>query len=314
MNSLIFSLNATVPIFLVMIVGMFLKHFNIINEDINKGINKLVFSVALPVLLFEDVSSVDFIELWDTKFVLFCFITTLISIIISYFVSLLLKNKSIQGEFIQGSYRSSASIIGIAFVQNIYGNIGASPLMLIGAVPLYNVVAVIVLSIFKPEREKITLSTLRTTFIGILKNPIILGIFFGILWSLSGLTKPTILDSSLSYIANLATPLGLISIGVSFDLKKATGEIKPALLCTFFKLIVFCALFLPMAIYMGYRNDYLVTILVMLGSATTVSSFIMAKSMGHEGTLSASTVMLTTMLSSFTLTMWLFILKFMSFI
>ena len=52
----------------------------------------------------------------------------------------------------------------------------------------------------------------------------------------------------------------------------------------------------------------------MLGSATTVSAFIMAKNMGHEGTLSSSTVMITTMFSSFTLTMWLFILKSLNLI
>lgn len=314
MNSLIFSLNATIPIFLVMIVGMFLKKINIINEEFNKGLNKIVFSVALPILLFEDVSSVDFIELWDTKFVLFCFIVTLISILISYVISLFLKNKNIQGEFIQGSYRSSASIIGIAFVQNIYGNIGASPLMIIGAVPLYNVAAVIILSIFKPNKEKLDRKVIKSTFIDILKNPIILGILFGILWSLSELSKPVIMDTTLENLANLATPLGLISIGASFDFKKAVGEIKPTIICAVLKLIVFCALFLPLGVYMGYRNDYLVTILVMLGSATTVSSFIMAKNMGHEGILSSSTVMITTLLSSFTLTMWLFILKTLNLI
>jgi len=47
----------------------------------------------------------------------------------------------------------------------------------------------------------------------------------------------------------------------------------------------------------------------MLGSATTVSSYVMAKNMGHEGVLTASTVMLTTMFSAFTLTGWLYILK-----
>ena len=314
MNSLIFSLNATIPIFLIMIVGMFLKKINIINEEFNKGLNKIVFSIALPILLFEDVSSVDFIELWDTKFVLFCFIATLISILISYVISLFLKNKNIQGEFIQGSYRSSASIIGIAFVQNIYGNIGASPLMIIGAVPLYNIAAVIILSIFKPNKEKLDRKVIKSTFIDILKNPIILGILFGILWSLSRLSKPVIMDTTLENLANLATPLGLISIGASFDFKKAVGEIKPTIICAVLKLIVFCALFLPLGVYMGYRNDYLVTILVMLGSATTVSSFIMAKNMGHEGILSSSTVMITTLLSSFTLTMWLFILKTLNLI
>lgn len=186
--------------------------------------------------------------------------------------------------------------------------------MIIGAVPLYNIAAVIILSIFKPNKEKLDRKVIKSTFIDILKNPIILGILFGILWSLSGLSKPVIMDTTLENLANLATPLGLISIGASFDFKKAVGEIKPTIICAVLKLIVFCALFLPLGVYMGYRNDYLVTILVMLGSATTVSSFIMAKNMGHEGILSSSTVMITTLLSSFTLTMWLFILKSLNLI
>ena len=60
---------------------------------------------------------------------------------------------------------------------------------------------------------------------------------------------------------------------------------------------------------MGFRKEELVAILVMLGSATTVSSFVMAKNMGHEGTLTSSTVMLTTLFSAFTLTGWLYILR-----
>ena len=75
------------------------------------------------------------------------------------------------------------------------------------------------------------------------------------------------------------------------------------------KLIGLCAIFLPIAVKLGFRTDKLVAILIMLGSATTVSSFVMAKNMGHEGTLSSSVVMLTTMFSAFTVTGWLYILR-----
>ena len=80
------------------------------------------------------------------------------------------------------------------------------------------------------------------------------------------------------------------------------------------KLLLWCMIFLPVAISMGFRNEKLVAILVMLGSATTSSCFIMAKNMGHEGKISSCAVMATTLLSSFTLTMWLFILKMLQFI
>ena len=89
--------------------------------------NKFVFLIPLPVLVFSDLATVDFEEVWNMKFVLFCFGATVISIAISTAVSFLWKDKSIQGEFIQSSYRSSAALLGIAFIQNIYGTAGMAP-------------------------------------------------------------------------------------------------------------------------------------------------------------------------------------------
>ena len=118
--------------------------------------NKFVFKIALPVLLFQDLSDSDFSAVWDIKFVLFCFFATLLSILAVWGLSHLLKERSARGEFIQAAYRSSAAILGIAFIQNIYGNSGMAPLMIISSVPLYNIMAVVVLAVFGPEREEIT--------------------------------------------------------------------------------------------------------------------------------------------------------------
>ena len=98
-------------------------------------------------------------------------------------------------------------------------------------------------------------------------------------------------------------------MGASFDIKKVRGKIGPAVTASVVKLIVFAAVFLPVAVWLGFRKEQLVAILVMLGSATTVSCYVMARNMGHEGVLTSSVVMLTTMLSAFTLTGWLYILR-----
>ena len=119
MDNLIFSLNATVPIFLMMLLGLLFRKIGWIDEVFASKMNKFVFLVLLPVLLFEDLATVDFAKVWDMKFVLFCFGATLISIAIAAAVSFLWKDRSIQGEFIQASYRSSAALLGIAFIQNI---------------------------------------------------------------------------------------------------------------------------------------------------------------------------------------------------
>lgn len=309
MENLIFSLNATIPVFLLMVLGFVFQKIGWIDEAFASKMNKFVFKAALPVLLFEDLATVDFAEVWDTGFVLFCMGITLISILLAAVVSFIWKDKSIQGEFIQVSYRSSAAILGIAFIQNIYGDAGMAPLMIIGSVPVYNVMAVIVLSIFNPQHSRLDKAAIVKSVKGIVTNPIIIGILAGFAWAMTGWEMPHILEKTVENLGSLATPMGLMAMGATFDYKKAFGKAKPAVAATGIKLVGFVALFLPLAIAMGFREEKLVAILVMLGSATTISCYVMAKNMGHEGTLTSSVVMLTTVFSAFTVTMWLFIVK-----
>lgn len=194
MENLIFSLNATVPVFVMIILGMFLRKINWIDEIFADKMNKFVFLLPLPVLVFEDLSTIDFDQVWDTKFVLFCFFVTLISISLAVIISMLIKNKENQGEFIQASYRSSAALLGIALIQNIYGKATIAPLMIIGSVPLYNIMAVVVLSLFAPERRKLDKKMWLTTLKGIITNPILIAIGIGLLWSLWKVPMPTMLE------------------------------------------------------------------------------------------------------------------------
>lgn len=309
MENLIFSLNATIPIFLMMLLGMLFRKLGWMDEVFAAKMNKFVFLVPLPVLLFEQLATVDFSEVWDIKFILFCFVVTAISITISTLISLLWKDRSIKGEFIQATYRSSAALLGIAFIQNIYGTAGMAPLMIIGSVPLYNIMAVVVLSLFKPGNNSFDKALVKKTLKGIATNPIIIGIVAGFVWSALKLPMPSILHKTVSSIGATATPMGLMSMGATFEMKKATSKIKPTLVAVFMKLIGFCAIFLPVVAMLGFRNEQLIAILVMLGSATTVSCFVMARNMGHEGTLSSGVIMMTTLLSAFTLTMWLDVLR-----
>ena len=309
MENLIFSLNATLPIFLTMLLGLLFRYLGLMNADFVAKLNRFVFVAAIPALVFQDISSVDVRKSWDGGFVLFCFLATLVSITVIALLARLLVEEEIRGEFVQVSYRSSAAILGIAFIQNIYGSSGMAPLMIVGTVPLYNAAAVVILSLMKPGRKKLDRKLLLKTAKGIVTNPIILGILAGILWSVLRIPQPEIMQKTVKNVAVLATPLGLMAMGASFEGKKALAKLRPSVLASLIKLVVLAAVFLPLAVRLGYTKERLIAILVMLGSATTVSCFVMAKNMGHEGVLTSSTVMLTTFFSAFTLTGWLFLLK-----
>lgn len=317
MSNLVFSLNATMPVFLLMVLGYVLKRTGMIDDAFASKLNTFVFKISLPFLLFIQLATTDFVKAWDTQFVLFCFFATLASILIVSLVSLYIKEKDVRGEFIQAAYRSSAAILGIAYISNIYGDAGMAPLMIVGAVPLYNVMAVVVLSV--TDSSAITSGEtrselIRKTIIGIFKNPIIIGVVAGFIWSVLGLPMGKIADTFFSDVGATATPLGLIAMGASIDFKTAGSQLKNAIVAAAFKLVGLVAVFIPLAIAIGFRNEKLVAILIMLGSATTVSSFVMARNMHHEGVLTSNAVAITTVLSSFTITFWIYLLRSLHFI
>ena len=244
-SNFVFSLNTTMPVFLMMVLGFFLRRIGLIDDGFASKLNKLVFNITLPVLLFHQLGTTDFVHAWDSRFVLFCFVVTAVTIALVWFLSSWIKSLPERGEFVQAAYRSSAAILGIAYMQNMYGDASMAPLMIIGSVPLYNILAVIVLTLTAETVEPANKDQLfRKTFISILKNPIILGVVFGLLWSLSGLGFPHILDKTLVDIGSVSTPLGLLAMGASVELSKVSGAMKDSLIAVFIKLFGCCILFL----------------------------------------------------------------------
>ena len=309
MENLIFSLNATIPVFLLMVLGMLFHAIGWIDDVFAAKMNRFVFLVPLPVMVFKELAEMDFSAAWDARFVLFCFFATFLSVMIAWGLSLIFVKGARRGEFIQGAYRSSAALLGIAFISSIYGNAGMAPMMMLGSVPLYNIMAVIVLILFTDADRKLDRNTMKRTLYGIVTNPIIIGILLGFAWSFLRIPMGHIPSKVLTNVSNLASPLGLMAMGASIDFKKVGGELRPAIIASFMKLIGLCAIFLPIAVALGFRDEKLVAILIMLGSATTVSSFVMARSMGHEGTLTSNTVVITTIFSAFTVTFWIYLLR-----
>ena len=185
MENLIYSLNATVPVFVVIIAGYLLKRIGWINDGFMKAANKINFTITLPALLIQDLMATDFRQEFDIVYVLYCAIVSTICFFGAWIVSkAIIKDKTIIGEFVQASYRSSAAVLGASFVLNIYNDTGMVPMMIIGAVPLYNIFAVLVLTAECPQQGATHEKTIGTTLKGVVTNPIIISIVIGVLLSI----------------------------------------------------------------------------------------------------------------------------------
>ena len=316
MENFIYSINVTMPIFLVMVIGYILKQIGMLNGNFVTVANKFNFKVTLPFMLFKDIAGVDIKAVFDIKYVLFCAIVSTICFWVVWGTAkLLVRDKTIRGAFVQSSFRGSAAVMGLAFIQNIYGSSAMGPLMIVSAVPLYNIFSVIVLTFEANDSTGIDKKAkIRQAGTNICKNPIILSILAGLIVGLLGIQFPTLVNKTVSNVAQMATPLALITIGAGFEGRKALAKIAPTMAASMIKLVLQPLVFLPVAAWMGFSGEKMIAILIMLASPTTPSCYIMAKSMNNDEVLTASVIVTTTLMAAFTLTGWIFLLKTLGYI
>lgn len=316
LENLIYALNGTLPLFLLMVIGFFLKKIHILTEGFLKPANNFNFKVTLPVLLFTDMATADFKDTFSLKLLIFCMVVTTVMFWGIWGISkLVMKDKSSVGEFVQACYRCSLAVNGMALIESLYGSTGTAGTMILGSVPLFNIYAVLLLQAESPNMPEGSGSgRMKSALLGIAKNPIIIGILLGLISSLLSIDYPEIIESTLNYVGRIGTPLALICIGAEFELESAFSKAGKSILASVIKLIVLPAVFIPIAILLGFRDSDLISIMIMMAAPTTPVCYIMAKQYGHEGTITSSVVGLTTLFSSVTLTLIIFIIRSLGYI
>ena len=313
MESFYYSINASLPVFLTMAAGLLFRRAGLLDQAFADRADRFVFKVTLPVMLFQQIRAVDVYHSFDAGYLAFCAGATLAGILAVWAVARrFVRPRQSVGAFVQACYRSSAAILGIAFITNIYGSAGLAGLMILGSVPLFNLFAVLVLTLEGPAACGEPLAgRLGAAAKDVAKNPIILGILAGLAASLVRLPVPTVLDRTLDNLGGLTTPLALVAIGVGFDLRAALQSSRLAVLAAAVKLLVLPAVFLPLAAALGFREQLFMGLIVMLGSPCTPTCCVMTKSLGGDAALAGAAVMLTTLLSSVSLTFWIFLWRWL---
>ncbi len=312
MESLILSFNSIAPIFILMLIGYFIKSKKLLDKKVFDGINTLVFKLLLPALLFYNVYSTDSIENFNLKIFLF----TVFSILVIFVLGLLLvlflsKDNAKRGVMLQGIFRSNFAILGIPLFNSIFDNRLSSLTYLMVAIiiPLFNVLAVLSFEIFNKNASKLNVFSLIKN---IIKNPLIIGCALGLLLFAFDISLPSFLEKSVLQISSAATPLALITLGASFSLRSIKGSKREIISVALLRLIIVPALILSAAVLFGFRGEALGCLMVISGAPIAVSSFPMAKSMGGDEELAASTIVITSAFCILTLFGWIFLLGSLS--
>jgi malonate transporter and related proteins len=308
-ENIIFTGNVVAPVFLLVALGYFVKRINVINENFVDVTSRFVYNVSLPALVFINIAEIDLGEAIEFSQIIYIYAATLISFFIIWILSIpFIKDGKNLSVFVQGAYRSNFAIVGFAIVSKLFGSyaLGKAAIVLAFILPLYNVLAVIILTVPLRKERKLNL---RKTLIEIVLNPLIIAVIIGLFFSYYRIEIPSLINSTAGFLSELALPLALIGIGGSLNLeniKKASGL---AFTSSAIKIILIPFFLTFGAYHFGFRGLDLGIMFVLFASPTAIVSFIMAEAMGANSKLAGNIVLISTVVSVFTIAAGIVILK-----
>lgn len=304
LKDLLFSANVVVPIFLLIMLGYVLTRLKLWNENFLKIANDLCFKCLLPVLLFHNVASANIFEVFNGKLILYvclcaCIICGLLFIIIPLFV----KDNKRRGVMIQGTFRSNFLLFGVPLGLSIGGAQGSVLAAVVASfyVPVINMLSVISLYAFSDAKNK----NLKSAIIGILKNPLIIGgvsgLLFSVIRNLIGFEIPTMLDTTLSNIKAIATPFAFLILGGDLKFGSMLRNVRFSIASVLGKTVIIPASMLVLSALLGFDKLEMAILIAVFATPNAVSSYAMARNYEADYELAGEIITLGTLLSIFTI-------------
>lgn len=316
------ALNAVMPIILLILLGYMLKQKGFLTDGFLQVGNKLVFKLMLPTMLFINTYSIP--SLADIRWDITVYST--IAVILIFFLSLFTAVRATpvpqrRGVILQCCFRSNFVIIGLPLAASLGGSAAEAVAAVLSAVtvPLFNILAVIALSVFVQRKESLG-KTVKHVLRDILTNPLIIAVVIGmgclaLRWVQTLIfgrvvfrldTQTAFFFGALNTLKSGTTPLALMVLGGQFTFSAVKELKKEILAATVWRIVLAPILGIGGAVVLTHWGilhctgaDY-PALIALFGSPVAVSSAIMAKGMGGDEQLATQLVVWTTLFSAIT--------------
>lgn len=307
MHSFLLTVNAVVPVFLMIAAGFVARWAKLLTREDVPRFNRVAFRVFLPCLLFYNVYTSDLSSAVRTRLIAFAVLGVLVVFALSVLGVLRFeKHPDRRGVIAQGIFRSNYVILGIPIAQALLAGEDLGPIAILIAivVPIFNFMAVVVLESFRGRKVRI-----GGVLLEIAKNPLVVSSVLGIVFLLLKLRLPAVVESAVSGLGAVATPLQLFLLGAFFRFDGLGRYGAPLTVVTAIKLFITPAVMLSLAAALGFRGVEFAALIGIFASPTAVNSFTMVQQMDcGDAELAGDIVIMTSAVSvvSFFLWIWLF--------
>lgn len=323
-DAFVFAANAVLPIVLIIALGYFFKRIGLLNQGFLDVGNKLTFRVLIPALLYYNIYGIGSLGEINFGFVLYGLAAVVVIFLVSTLITCLFtKDQGKRGALIQATFRSNYAIIGLPLASSLFGDKGAAAAGVMSAfcVPLFNILAVVTLTIFNNGSQKKKIDV-KKILIGIVKNPLIIATVLGlltlavrelfVLWDVRfRLSDIEFLYKTLENLKSICTPFALLVLGGKFEFSAVKRQLRYIVFGTLMRTVAVPVLGLAVAYFFipGLSGEHFATYVAIFGTPVAVASAIMAKEMGADDELAGQLVVWTSLVSTVTIFVYVAIFR-----
>ncbi|MFW6216751.1 MAG: AEC family transporter [Desulfohalobiaceae bacterium] len=287
-------INTILPIFVVILTGMLLRRYAFLPQEILGPLNRLVFYLAIPAMIFQKVASASWQEHFQPEALAAVLIPVGVIFLLLLALSRLLRIPAQeQGTFVQCSYHGNLGYIGLAVCFYALGQEGLIQASLLAGflMLLQNMFSVLVLQLSRGQGSRKPGQIISQ----VLLNPVIISALAGICFSLAGLGMPILVDRSLEIISGMALPLALLVIGASLSFGLMREHLYSILGVGLIKLLILPGMGVLACAILGLGIEaFPATVTVVLSAQ-----------MGGSSDLASAAVALNTLASALSYAFWL---------
>ena len=315
MEAVRYALQAVLPVALLLLLGCLMRKRGLVSEHFAAEGDHLCMRLLFPVLLFRSISQGELALDSCLRSIAFAYGIIAVSLLAGILlIPRLVRDRNQIAVVIQSLYRGNFTLYGIPFSQLLGGSGAAAAASAIAAatLPVLNIAAVVMYAWYAGRERRNWVQLLK----GILKNPILWGVFLGLAFRPFHAALPGPLESLTASLAAMASSLAFLTLGtklyggrVPAEQRKLTGAV------VLYKLLIMPVLVLPVAIWgFGLRGLELIPVFLFAAAPSAITTYQLAGEYGADDLLAGSIVTISTLVSSVTLCVFVAVLKNLSFI
>ena len=301
------AVNAVVPFCIYIAFGLFARTIGLVEEEFTKKLNQMVFRAFFPIMMFYNLYSMDLSQKFNSKLMITGILSLFILIVLlCVTIPVFVKENSKRGVMIQAIYRSNFVLFAIPLTESVFGSEGVAltSMMIAVVVPIYNVVAVIVLEYFQggvPNPGQLVKN--------VLSNPMIMGAIVGFLFFGLHIHLPECVEKPVKAFSDLSTPLALFVLGSTLHFSSVRKNMKYLVSALGLKLVIIPSIIMMLAVKLQFRPVECFVLFAMFATPVAAASYPMAQNMGGDGELAGELVVASTVVSVVTIFLWIYFLK-----